>query len=498
MKRSEIDDSIQDLLDGSIEEATLVALEQELRHNPKAQSRYVELVHMHSALELRASASQQLPNNVVPMDQVIQKQQRRSLKLAALAAAAVLLISFLGLQLIPLTQQTPLAFTTSPGTQFTLTHTDPETPTQELTLEPGSRLELKQGSIELTFASGVQSIIFAPADLTLHDEDTLAMTTGRGWFNVPPAAVGFQVLTKDLDIVDLGTEFGVLAGPHLDDEIHVFTGAVNATSRHSNKLSYTMKAGEARQVTRNGALTSIPVDPSFFPTQLPNSLPHLRWNFDQENPFQVTGSHPEVPSIHTSPHGNPTLVAGRKGGTALQLNGIDQFLETNWKGLSGLRPRTITAWIKLDPQTSYDNDAAIVGWGKRSQYFGKCTMNVSGPKKPRQLRLSLGNRHANTQFQVPTDQWVHLAIASNGTLDDQQRLHIDLYINGFKESHTTQRADREFEGTTIDQKGAVPLLIGSSVHRIQKNRALLKAQIDQITIYDGYLDPYQIEQLARQ
>lgn len=498
MNKQEIDSLIQDLLDGNIAPLQLAALEAELRTNNHACARYAELVHIHNALQLRSSACQQIPNNVVPMDQVILKQKRKSFKIAALAAAAVILVTFLSMQLIfvRVAPHAPaLSFTTSPATQFTITHSDSEKSHSQQTLEVGSRLELRQGSLELNFGTGVKSVIIAPADITLQDANTLAMTEGRGWFQVPQQAVGFRVLTKQLDIVDLGTEFGILSGSDVADEVHVFKGAVTAAATDGDGSFIHLHADEALRISPSGSLEPITATPNKFLEDLPQSLPHIRWTFDGDTPFQATGSHPDAAHIQTIAHGSPALVKGRSG-NAIKLNGVDQYLESDWSGFSGLRPRTVSAWVKIRSKDSFDNNSALVGWGNRNSRFGKWTLNFSQPKDPGRLRLSLGNTWVSNSQLVPHNRWVHLAIATDGIVKNDH-FFVDLYLDGQRETYQVKRPLDDASGTQISERGSVPLLIGTSLHRIQHNRALLKAKIDEITIYDGYLTPEQVEQLAQ-
>jgi len=60
-----------------------------------------------------------------------------------------------------------LVFTTAPGTQFTLVHGGSDNAPEGMALVKGSQLQLTQGTVELTFGSGVKSIVTAPALLGL-------------------------------------------------------------------------------------------------------------------------------------------------------------------------------------------------------------------------------------------------------------------------------------------------------------------------------------------
>jgi hypothetical protein len=95
---------------------------------------------------------------------------------------------------------------------------------------------------------------------------------------VSKGAEGFTVKTNDLKIVDLGTEFGVIAKEGGHHEIHVFEGKVEVSlfrlkKTHTEKKPSVLVAGEARRIDSNGQLTSVPPKPETFLLDLPTSLP---------------------------------------------------------------------------------------------------------------------------------------------------------------------------------------------------------------------------------
>ena len=165
-----------------------------------------------------------------------------------------------------------VSFDPSPGTQFTLTHASEADLPKETCLQAGSQLQLSQGTVELSFQSGVRSIITAPADLTLHNGNTLILNTGAAWFQVPESAVGFTVRTKELKVVDLGTEFGVIAKLGGHDEVHVFKGEVEASTPGAQKKSTKLVAGEARRSDSTDGLAVIKPRNKSFLMKRPTSL----------------------------------------------------------------------------------------------------------------------------------------------------------------------------------------------------------------------------------
>ncbi|NCF13519.1 MAG: hypothetical protein GWP68_09105, partial [Verrucomicrobiaceae bacterium] len=213
MNQRELEHHLQELFDGRLEGQAFENLQQTLRTDPAAREAYREYLHLHHALEFRTKGVNLL--NVVPMDRVVERRQRRAIRIAGLAAAAVLMIGALVMTLIAThTPQPTLVVNTAPGGDITISHahTGEDAP-EGLVLEPGSRLKVITGMVELKFSSGVRGIVRGPADLTLQREDLLELTNGTVWFAVPKKAIGFTVNTPDLVLTDLGTEFGIMSEP---------------------------------------------------------------------------------------------------------------------------------------------------------------------------------------------------------------------------------------------------------------------------------------------
>lgn len=268
MTRRELEMHLLDLFEGRIGAEALETLQQELRENPEARIAYRDQARLQNALQIRAEGSD--PLRVIPMDVVNERRQLRNLRHAAIAAAAIVVLVgvVMAFQLVR-TPPPTLTFETSPGTTVSLSATDGEESRGAAALEPGSRLEVLNGTVELNFDSGVRGIVRGPADLTLHRDDLLYLSRGTAWFEVPPKAVGFMVNTPDLNLTDLGTEFGIISRPEFLDEVHVFDGKVQVTNRHGLKKGETLVAGQARVAGPVGRWKETPLRRDPFLTVLP-------------------------------------------------------------------------------------------------------------------------------------------------------------------------------------------------------------------------------------
>ncbi|MBK1825799.1 hypothetical protein JIN81_02110 [Haloferula rosea] len=257
------------MFEGRLTGAPFEELQTALRKDTSAREAYREYLHLHHSLKFRSSGVDLL--NVVPMDRVIERGQRRTLRQAGLAAAALLVLVGVTMALILTRAPAPtLSVAASPGTDFTIGHErlGDEAP-NGLVLEPGSRLQLKSGTVELDFTSGVRGIVRGPADLTLQREDLLEFSSGTAWFEVPAKAIGFKVNTPDLLLTDLGTEFGIVSAPNFLDEVHVFSGMVEVQNRSGLMTKELLTEGQARFAGLAGRWKEIPIRPDHFLNELP-------------------------------------------------------------------------------------------------------------------------------------------------------------------------------------------------------------------------------------
>lgn len=274
MKQELLESLIQNLIDGALTQDQFDRLDFELRSTPASMATYLAYVDLDNMMVLELEERHHNLGSVVPIERIIRRQKRRMLRTALLAAAAVVLLSLIGMQLffIDTTLPPTLAFQTSPGTHFTITHAkaaDAEDQSFSQQMEKGSRLQMSHGVVELSFSSGVKSIITGPADITLHEDDVLFLNHGIAWFHVPENAIGFQVKTRNAVVTDLGTEFGVISSNDRLDEVHVFDGKVEVVNRNSLRHKEVITAKHARIVGAAGRLKVTPLRVADFRKSLP-------------------------------------------------------------------------------------------------------------------------------------------------------------------------------------------------------------------------------------
>lgn len=117
---------------------------------------------------------------------------------------------------------------------------------------------LKEGFAEIAMPSGASVILHGPISFQLIDDNTLALDQGRLTAEVPDRAKYFTVKTPAMDVVDLGTRFGVLIEPDGGASTSVFEGEVEVHEVASDDASaprqVALTAGQQLHADADGRL----------------------------------------------------------------------------------------------------------------------------------------------------------------------------------------------------------------------------------------------------
>jgi len=144
-------------------------------------------------------------------------------------------------------------------------------------LAPG-RLSLVAGTVEITLSNGVTLVFEGPGDLELLHPMRALLHGGQAVVRVPPNAIGFQVETPAAQVVDLGTEFAVKAGPGMGTDVQVYEGVVITTPKPASaagSFPQRLTAGNAARFTldANRAPQVLAYAPERFVRRLPADMP---------------------------------------------------------------------------------------------------------------------------------------------------------------------------------------------------------------------------------
>jgi len=488
MKDDDLERLVGEVLDCTASPRQREELEKILATDPAALDLYCRCCEVDSALHRVALGFSGLAAASLDPEQATRRHPVRTALLTAVATVA-LVAGMLWLVQAPLLE--PLVvFTQGPATIFSIEHGGEEDPKGNQLAE-NSIVRLTQGEMELRFRNGVSSLIEAPAEWVIKSGDHIELRQGSAWFEVPPAARGFQVLSPELDVVDLGTEFGVIVEAGRSDQVHVLSGSVEVRHRAAaRERPLTLVAGQAVSASPRQLLVPIPVDAARFAKFLPGEWLAMHWSFDERHGegWRPEGNHPEIAAALARPQGSPETIEGPHG-MALGL-APGQSLESRWPGILDARPRTIAGWIRV-PEGIPDSElpTSIVFWGKEGDDLSMMkwrvglnpeTQNEGGVKGALRTEFGLGRVIGSTDLR--DGRWHHIAAVFQGGNTPDNTRRVLLYVDGRLEALSSSAHQR------IDTRSETPLQFGGYGGRVD---------LDEFRIIEGALSSEQIGALSR-
>jgi hypothetical protein len=212
------------LLDGSISDQEYSELQFRLRDNPAAQQLYFDYLDLDTDLR-QMSYGRSAVNNKPIVPSRLNKNTITLFALGSLAiAASVMFIAtfpaWIRHDTLAVSKAKDVVLVQSAGGRFFRD----TMPAVGLPLESHHEYALIAGVIELKFTGGAQVILEAPAVLEIASAERLIVKRGSCSVYAPPGAEGFQVLTPQSEVTDLGTRFAVSVSEVGDTEVHVVEG----------------------------------------------------------------------------------------------------------------------------------------------------------------------------------------------------------------------------------------------------------------------------------
>lgn len=263
----EFDDAVAAVCHGPATEAEMRALNELLRSDAGARDEYLMRVELHARLASEPDLFAQLAEAVAgagipdlslgdrcrisPSKPEAPKCKRTQRPALALAACLALLAA--GVWGLWFRRLAPRNGATSSAVAMLTRALDARwgQSTQSLrvggALEPGW-LRLESGLAQVVFYSGARVVLEGPTELQLVSPTEAVCPAGRLLAEVPQPARGFRLRTAQLNVVDLGTSFGIDATGG-QTEVHVFKGKVELFAGTAAKQS--LDEGRAAVVQGN-------------------------------------------------------------------------------------------------------------------------------------------------------------------------------------------------------------------------------------------------------
>ncbi|MEM6506319.1 MAG: LamG-like jellyroll fold domain-containing protein [Planctomycetota bacterium] len=236
------------------------------------------------------------------------------------------------------------------------------------------RLTLVQGFAEITTKRGAAVLLQAPATIETTDSDNaIRLHRGRlvGRCDTP-SSKGFTVHAPGMDVVDLGTEFGVAAEESKGSIVFVMSGAVRAEPASTSPLAFepvVVQQGDAlRVVPETGQLQTLSVADAMlfhrgsnhpYVEAVLSAEPIAFWRFEEAareqdgQPYFTVRNERDHETYSLNSAGSAVLDAQGLLGSAGRLNNKETprgyfALDGLMDGLADTESLTIQLWFRAD------------------------------------------------------------------------------------------------------------------------------------------------------
>lgn len=412
----------------------------------------------------------------------------------------------------------PIAtLTKSIGGRFEYGSEGQVTPAQGSVIREGSYL-LSEGLIELTYDSGVELIVMAPAEFSLLDEMNVELIDGRAVANVTKAGIGFTILTAGCRAVDLGTSFGVSAHKGAESEVHVLKGEVridtpdaedggdpdpmvlNSKSSQSAVKLYSQSSvpaaagidAESRDFVRSldekddrysqavkelGPVVYYRMNPSGDGTKLIDS--------------SVSGADAQIFQLD----GNRPRWSGGKLGSAFEMGGLTDrvyAVANDYPKATG-NQLSVIAWVYARSRPKYASIAKNWGHGKRGQFhfglrgsFGELEIEVFEPGDPDEDHIAKRGFLVSEDVALPLHSWQFVAAVADGAMLRLYRNSREVANRPYDSLGFNPEVKALAIGTKLRDEGDIPYAT---------NWSMWDGAIDELAIFNRSLSPEQISYL---
>lgn len=120
-------------------------------------------------------------------------------------------------------------------------------------------LEITSGKLSLELSNGVTMSLRGPTQCRFDSDMLVELVRGQATADVPRWARGFTITTSDIEVVDLGTRFGVAKLGDATTDVVVFEGEVDLKSLGTadKQFARRLTQGEAARINRIGKIERI-------------------------------------------------------------------------------------------------------------------------------------------------------------------------------------------------------------------------------------------------
>jgi ferric-dicitrate binding protein FerR (iron transport regulator) len=515
----ELNELCSALVDGTLTEAQRQRLNAWLRDSEEARRFYVRLMGLsaslhHYAAEMHAEAAAAEPAPR-PLFRVPWFGWAGALAAAACLVVGLWLLATRAPQAPPTATGGDDLVARLTGVQQTVWRAPARAPQPGELLRRGQRLELASGYAEVTFDSGAQVVLEGPAAIELTSPWEAALLRGTLKVNVPAEAIGFRVTSEIVEVMDLGTEFSIIAEEDGHADVLVLKGEVEATPLGSaDQESIFLRENEARRFARSGVMPVADSEEKF--ARLSRAVPlerfdppahYVRWSFDEPTGAIVAadafGPARNPFNARLEPESLTEAVARVPGvfDRALQFDGR-LYARAAYPGLSGKSPRTVLFWVKVPPDAQLSSAYAMVAWWAENPKFGSRPVHIGWNRNPAEgplgvLRTDYLGGYALGSTPLRDGRWHHIAVVFVPDPDGHRPVEVKQYVDGRLEGEGRPSAPGSVFSSEPNPTVADTLWLGCRLGDNGPRQDRFRGEMDELCIADRALGPRSIVQIMR-
>ncbi|MHC4783924.1 MAG: FecR domain-containing protein, partial [Planctomycetota bacterium] len=185
-------------------------------------------------------------------------------------------------------------------------------------------------------------------------DSQVSMEHGRLFASVPKQGTGFTVETPNCKVIDLGTEFTVLAHLEGDTEVHMYKGKAELFAGHKDgpQTSQLLKAGSARVVdAKTHEIQEIALDDQATVRKIPIESTSLLINGGFESDVTTAWTVNMIGEGSTLVYSTESPLSGS----------YSAKLVTDWQDGEGVKSEIMQTVTGLSGSTSYDFELWVKG-----------------------------------------------------------------------------------------------------------------------------------------